>query len=84
MESIDAGVQRTVLEAAGNLVEARDSKGAVVLHTYDLLNRPTRLWARDGNGQLLTLRQRLIYGDGPDVGIAPAQAPIANLLGKLV
>lgn len=67
----------------GSLVGARDSKSAVVPHTYDRLNRPIHLWARDGSGQLLTLRERLVYGDSPEAGIAPAQGATANLLGKL-
>ena len=40
-ESIDAGLRRTVLDAAGDVIEGRDSKGALVLHAYDQLNRPT-------------------------------------------
>ena len=50
-EQLDAGLRRMVLDAAGNTVEQRDSKGALVLHAYDALNRPMRLWARDGTGQ---------------------------------
>ena len=46
-ESIDAGIRCTVLDAAGQIIEQRDSKGALILHDYDLLTRPTRLWARD-------------------------------------
>jgi RHS repeat-associated protein len=78
IESIDAGTRRTILDAAGNEIERRDSKGALVLHAYDALNRPTRLWARDGTGQALGLRERIIYGESQ-----PAQqARSANLLGK--
>ena len=62
-DSIDAGLRRTVLDALGNPVEGRDSKGALVLHAYDVLHRPIRLWARDGSDQPLTLRERLVYGD---------------------
>ena len=47
--------RRSVLDAAGNVVEARDGKGALVLRAYDALNRPIRSWARDGAGQPLTL-----------------------------
>ena len=35
----------------GNEIERRDSKGALILRAYDALNRPIRLWARDGVGQ---------------------------------
>jgi len=61
---LDAGVRRTVRDAAGNTLEQRDSKGALVLHGYDALNRPVRLWARDGAGQPMTLRERLVYDGG--------------------
>src|SRR5262249_25371179 len=71
IESIDAGIRRTVLDALGKSIEQRDSKGALILHAYDILNRPTRLWARDGTGQMLTLRERLAYGDSGD----PTQSP---------
>ncbi len=83
IENIDAGVRRTVLDAAGNTVEGRDSKGALVLSAYDDLNRPVRLWARDGGGQPRTLRERLVYGDRPDSGLTDSQAKAANLLGRL-
>ena len=63
MDSIDAGLRKTVLDALGGVIEQRDSKGALTLHGYDALNRPLRLWARDGEGQTLTLRERLEYGD---------------------
>jgi hypothetical protein len=82
LDSLDAGTRRSVLDAAGNVIEGRDSKGALVLHGYDVLNRPIRLWARDGSGQPLTLRERLVYGDSPDAGLTVAQATVANLLGK--
>jgi RHS repeat-associated protein len=85
-ESIDAGVRCSVLDAAGNQIEQRDSKGALVLHAVDLLNRPSRLWARDSDQAVVTLRERLEYGDGGDPG-QPAQQRAANradnLLGRL-
>jgi RHS repeat-associated protein len=79
IESIDAGIRRTVLDAMGSTIEGRDSKGALVLHAYDRLNRPARLWARDGAGEQITLREQLIYGDDPSLNL-PAQS---NLRGKL-
>jgi RHS repeat-associated protein len=82
VDNIDAGIQRTVLDAVGNAVEGRDSKGALVLHAYDLVSRPIRLWARDGAGQAITLRERTLYGDADDSGLTPAQAAAANLLGR--
>ncbi len=63
--SIDSGVRTSVLDALGNLVESRDSKGAIVLHGYDALNRPSRLWARNNSAETrVTLRERIEYGDG--------------------
>ncbi|MFC6939741.1 SpvB/TcaC N-terminal domain-containing protein [Salinirubellus sp. GCM10025818] len=97
IDSIDAGIRVTVLDAVGNEVERRDSKGAIVLQAYDELNRPVRLWARDGGpeadeDELPTLREYLVYGDGPDAGSqnpSPddpfvAEAMERNLLGALV
>ncbi len=47
VESIDAGLRTSVLDAQGNLIEYRDSKGSIVLHQYDDLNRPIGMWAID-------------------------------------
>ena len=46
-ESIDAGLRRIVLDAAGHEIERRDGKGALTLQAYDALGRPIRVWARD-------------------------------------
>lgn len=81
-DSIDAGLRRTVLDAIGNPLESRDSKGALILHGYDEGNRPSRVWARDGLNQPLTLRQVMIYGDRPDSGFTTDGARQKNLLGK--
>jgi RHS repeat-associated protein len=81
--SIDAGLARTVLDAAGSPLEQRDSKGALVLTAYDELNRPIRLWARDEAAQAVTLRQLLVYGDDPSSGQSEAEASARNLLGQL-
>ena len=85
IDSIDAGLRKTVLDAMGGVIEQRDSKGALLLHCYDNLNRPLRLWARDGEGQKLTLRERLEYGDAGNPN-QPAADRVnnraANRLGK--
>jgi RHS repeat-associated protein len=81
-EALDGGIRRIVVDAAGNSLEQRDSKGALILHALDVLHRPVRLWARDGTGQRLTLREWVIHGDGADSGLTRAQARAANLLGK--
>ncbi len=83
--SIDAGIKRTVLDALGNTVEQRDSKGAVVLSTFDSANRPADLWARDDSVQRVTLRQHLVYGDNAaEIGIDQTDARQRNALGQLV
>jgi RHS repeat-associated protein len=61
--SIDAGVRRLVLNALGQEVERRDGNGALILQTFDALNRPIRFWARDDADSSPTLRQRITYGD---------------------
>jgi RHS repeat-associated protein len=86
IESIDGGVRRTVLDPVGNIIEQRDSKGALILHGYDRLNRPTRLWARDGNDQPVTLRECLEYGDGSEPNQPIAERDLnrsKNRLGRL-
>ena len=84
IESIDAGSRRMVLDGAGNEIERRDSKGALILREYDQLNRPQRVWARDQQGEALTLREWLFYGDEAiAIGLTREQAQAHNLLGKL-
>ncbi|MCI0723917.1 MAG: FG-GAP-like repeat-containing protein [Acidobacteria bacterium] len=82
IEQLDAGVRRTVSDAMGNEIERRDSKGALILRAFDELDRPIRLWTRDGENQEITLRERLIYGDSPETGLAPVQVEAANLRGE--
>ena len=45
---IDGGTKISMFNGAMLPVEARDSKGALVLNVYDELLRPLRLWARVG------------------------------------
>jgi hypothetical protein len=85
VDSVDAGLRKTVLDAMNGVIEQRDGKGALILHGYDNLSRPLRLWARDGEGQNLTVRQKLEYGDSdsldqPDADRAANKA--ANRLGN--
>jgi RHS repeat-associated protein len=86
IKSIDADLHLTALNVLGNETERRDSKGALILHAYDRLHRPIRLWARDDASGPITLRQRLEYGDAgtPDQA-APQRAAMRamNLLGQL-
>ncbi len=86
VESIDAGTKYSVLDASGNVIEQRDSKGALILHAYDVLNRPLLLWARDDSASPVTLRERIEYGDGSDKNQLPAEREsnrTANRLGKV-
>jgi RHS repeat-associated protein len=79
-ESIDAGPKHVALNAVGNPIESRDAKGALRLHAYDALGRPTHLWARDA-AEPLTLRESFLYGDDPSLTATAAER---NQLGKLV
>ncbi|HEY9796413.1 MAG TPA: SpvB/TcaC N-terminal domain-containing protein [Leptolyngbyaceae cyanobacterium] len=86
-ESIDAGTKRIILDANGNAIERRDSKGTLVLQAYDLLNRPTQLWTRDDADSQMTLREILEYGDGSSPAQSEADRTAArelNRLGQLV
>ncbi len=85
IESIDVGIRRMVLEAAGSEIERRDSKDALILQAYDRLQRPLRLWARDAAGKSIRLRERIEYGDGSDPNQPAAERDAnrtANRLGK--
>ena len=87
MDSIDAGRRDSVPDAAGRLVEVRDSKGALTLAAFDVLHRPSRMWARDGHDGAVTLRRLVEYGDrgDPHQDDAGRQAARArNLLGRAV
>ena len=87
IDSIDAGTRTMVPDAIGNEIERRDSKGALVLRSYDILNRPHRIWARNDTIQPMTLREGVAYGDGgrPDQPLPERAASRANnSLGKPV
>jgi RHS repeat-associated protein len=65
VDSIEAGLRTTILNALGAPVEYRDSKGTMAVREYtDALNRLTHVWAQDDGGSPFTLRERLTYGDG--------------------
>jgi RHS repeat-associated protein len=86
MDCVDAGRHDDVLDVLGNAVETRDSKGALVLQSFDVLHRPIRLWARDDASGSVTLRVRYEYGDGGGVDQPPGERVAArslNLLGQL-
>jgi RHS repeat-associated protein len=86
IESIDAGVQRMVFDASGAEIERRDSKEALTLRRFDRLGRVDRLWARDDAAGVLSLRERIEYGDGgtPDQPTSERSAArVANRLGAV-
>jgi len=78
VDSIDAGLRTSVLDAQGNLIEYRDSKGSIVLHQYDEVNRPTDVWAINDVKAQFTQREKIVYGDK----VIPAPPKVSNLLGK--
>ena len=73
-ESLDAGLKTSVLDAAGSLVEFRDSKGAVVAAN----TTGCTAWCGSGRATTgrgsATLRERITYGDGG----SPAQTASAR------
>ena len=84
--SADMAVRTDMFDAADNLVDQRDAKGAVTLRTYDSLSRLTRLLARDHPLQALTLRVTAEYGDGGTSAQPAAEraaAAAAYRLGRL-
>ncbi|MFI7598296.1 SpvB/TcaC N-terminal domain-containing protein [Actinoplanes sp. NPDC049681] len=86
VDNLDAGTSVSVFDAAGNLLQIRDSRDALSLRTYDLLNRHRRTYARDRATDDLTLREVSEYGDGSaaDQPVADRTAARdANRLGRL-
>jgi RHS repeat-associated protein len=82
VESPDLGARLTVLDASGNTVERADAKGARTLITYDALNRPVIVRARDGPSQPVTVRERHVYDVA--TGTARSEAATRNTLGRVV
>jgi RHS repeat-associated protein len=77
-EHIDAGTKFLVPDVLSRPIEARDSKGSLVLSAYDELSRPTKGWCRDNSEEEVTLRSKTIFGDA--AGLPDPQGD--NLLGK--
>jgi RHS repeat-associated protein len=59
---INKGTSTVVFDCTGKPVETRDAKGALTLHTYDVLQRPTSVWCRDIDTEDVTLRNYVEYG----------------------
>lgn len=86
-DSIDTGRRDEVPDARDAVLLGRDARGALVLGAFDVLGRPVAVWARDGAGQAVTMRQRIEYGDAGTAGQRPAEregARLRNLLGVAV
>jgi RHS repeat-associated protein len=81
--SLDAGIRRTVTDAAGGPVEQRSSGSALTLTSYDPASRPEQVWARDTGSGPVTLRELMIYGESAGPALSPAGAASSNLLGQL-
>ncbi|MBO0792043.1 MAG: RHS repeat-associated core domain-containing protein, partial [Ktedonobacteraceae bacterium] len=82
----DGGTRLAVFDAAGNAIEQRDSKGALQLHVFDVLKRLSLVLARDSGQGAVTLRERIVYGDGGDPNQATADRQSqasANRLGRI-
>ncbi|MBX9853538.1 MAG: hypothetical protein K2X86_17480 [Cytophagaceae bacterium] len=75
---IDGGDKYVFMNCMNMPLELRDAKGALVLNSYDILNRPEKVWARDKTAESVTLRQKTIYGD--NAGLTNPQN--SNLKGK--
>ncbi|MFN2428819.1 MAG: hypothetical protein ABR574_02305 [Cryomorphaceae bacterium] len=78
-DHIDRGTQKIAMDALGLPVITTDAKGARTLTSYDELQRPTHVRARDKSSDATTLRQILQYGD--NAGITNPQNQ--NLKGQL-
>jgi RHS repeat-associated protein len=77
---LDAGEKRVLLDATGKPVEMQDAKGSRILNSYDTLNRPLQIWAKDNASQSFTVRQHVVYGD--DLSNGPSTPAATNHLGK--
>lgn len=78
-DHIDRGTQRVVMDAIGLPVIASDAKGSEVLSSYDNLQRPTKIRAKDTAAEPFTSRQIMRYGDNSGL----TNPENENLKGKL-
>ena len=81
--SIDAGRQLSIPDANDNPVLSRDARGAITLRTYDALNRPATVLARDIATASLTVRERIVYGDALPAGPERDAAIAVQALGRV-
>ena len=78
-EHLDSGEKFLAVDAQGKPLYSSDTKGAEVYTAYDDLHRPTDIWAKDKTGEEITLRQRMVYGDDPNI----SDPQLLNLRGQL-
>ncbi len=76
---IDRGAQNITIDAMGLPTISNDAKGARTLNSYDALNRPTKMYARDKSGEATALRMVNSYGDSAGLSSPENQ----NLKGAL-
>ena len=82
-DAIDGGRRLMLADAAGNPVLSRDGREALTLRTFDAMNRPATVHARDDAAAALTLRERTIYGDALPPGPERDAAVAAQCLGRV-
>ena len=83
IDSLDAGIRRSIADAASSIIEERPGNGSLTLTGYDPMRLPVRVWARDPADTGVTLREIAIYGESPDSGMTAAAAAASNLLGQV-
>lgn len=74
---IDKGTSSVLFDAAGKPIESSDAKGAKALSGYDVISRPLYSWAKNKTADAITLRNKMVYGEGV------ASAAASNLMGKV-
>ncbi len=83
--SLDAGNHYALYDAASMPVYVADARGALTLSKPDSAGRPHKTWACDVDGESITLRIAIEYGDQniPDAATRTARIN-KNLLGKVM
>jgi RHS repeat-associated protein len=66
-QHLDGGTHTAGFNGSGQPLSGTDAKGALILHVYDQLGRPTQAWARDAASETVRRRQYLVYGTDADL-----------------
>jgi len=85
-QSIDAGERLLLNNVAGKPMRtwdgpAKDRNTREIKTTYDELQRPTHLFVKQGNFEVLA--ERTVFVDRPDSGLTVEQTQAANLRGRI-